>query len=190
MPRPTFRATPPKQPAAPQRDHAEPVKAAAPAGIAQANEPTRLAPTPRALDPQPELDLVALLAQGGVELNDPITLEARIPDQPHTQLAVDALGRMHILAQHQAGRGDSSDLKSALMDAIEAGRWAHAHIELLSLTERDRAFVAQEPIVHLLTDRADQAVPLAGKVGPQVRLHLLRQVQVGASTGWFCTLLG
>ena len=147
----------------------------------------RPAPTPRVLTPQPELDLVALLAQGPAALDDPAQLDARIPDQPQTQLVVDAQGTVHILAQHHA---ETTDPRAAVLHLIEAGQWVTDHLELIALTQRDRDFVDSDPVLHLLTDRADRTTQLVGKLAGQVKLHLLQQVQLGKESGWFCTPLG
>ena len=159
-------------------------------GIATAASPTRPAPTKRVLTPAPELDLIALLAQGSAALDNPTALEARIPDQPDTQLAVDAAGTVHIMLQHGSADTEAGDLHHAAMQLIEAGRWVQDNLELLALTQRDCTFVDQAPELHLLTDRADLATRLANKLAGQLRLHLLQQVQVGKASGWFCTPLG
>ncbi|MGB0766218.1 MAG: hypothetical protein ACPGYV_00755 [Phycisphaeraceae bacterium] len=143
-------------------------------------EPMRPAPTPRVLTPEPELDLVALLAQGPAALDRPVVLDARIPDQPDTQLAVDAEGTVHLLKK---GSGVVSE---DVMRLVAAGRWVADHLELLALTQRDRDFVDAAPVLHLLTEHAGQ---LVGKLPGQVRLHLLQQVTLGKETGWFCTPL-
>lgn len=145
------------------------------------NAPMRPAPTPRVLTPQPELDLVALLGQGSAALDHPVVLNARMPDQPDTQLAVDAQGTVHLLKK---GSGVVSE---DALQLIEAGQWVTDHLELIALTQRDRDFVDTAPVLHLLTDQAAQ---LLGKLPGQVQLHLLQQVTIGKETGWFCTPLG
>lgn len=150
-------------------------------------EPMRPAPTPRVLTPQPELDLVALIAQGPAALSDPVSLDARLPDQPQTQLVVDNQGIVHLLAHHLS---DDGDARSAVMQLIEAGQWVQDHLELIALTQRDRDFVDSEPVLHLLTDRADQTTQIVGKLAGQIKLHLLQQVTLGRESGWFCTPLG
>jgi len=196
-PVPTFRPTPPAAartanpapaiPVAPAAQRAEPGTART--ATPRATTPTRPAPRPRVLPAPHELDLVALLAQGPAALSGAITLEARIPDQPEAQLAVDAQGVVHILARNDS-QASSSDTRQAVMHLIEAGRWVQQNLELLALTQRDVSFVDQAPQLHLLTDRADQATSMVGKLSGQVRFHLLQQVQVGRETGWFCTPLG
>eukprot|EP00752_Nemacystus_decipiens_P014060 g12496.t1 len=146
--------------------------------------PMRPAPTPRVLTPQPELDLAALIAQGPAALDRPVVLDARIPDQPDTQLAVDAQGTVHLLAQSVGGSGVVSE---HIMQLIEAGQWVTDHLELIALTQRDHDFVDTPPRLHLLTDQAAQ---LVGKAPNQVQLHLLQQVAIGKETGWFCTPMG
>lgn len=147
----------------------------------------RPAPTPRVLTPQPELDLVALIAQGPAALSDPVSLDARLPDQPQTQLVVDAQGTVHLLAHHLEEQGDA---RASVMQLIEAGQWVTDHLELIALTQRDRDFVDTPPVLHLLTDRADQTTQIVGKLAGQIKLHLLQQVTLGKESGWFCTPLG
>lgn len=158
----------------------------APARPVVASAPTRPAPSPRVIAPKAELDLIALVGQGSAALDNPAVLDARIPDQPQTQLAVDGQGVVHILAQHESNALDTSQ---AVMQLIEAGRWISENLELIALTQRDRQFVDQEPVLHLLTDQADQSTRLVAKLAGQIRLHLLQQVQIGRDTGWFCTPL-
>ena len=186
-PRSQQQPTPQPQPAiSPQPTTQQP---AAVAGPATASAPTRPAPQPRVLARQAELDLIALLAQGPAALEDPAVLDARIPDQPETQLAVDAAGQVHILMRHDADAA-SRDARQAVMQLIEAGRWVREHLELLALTQRDRTFIDADPVLHLLTDRADLTTKLVGKLAGQVKLHLLQQVKLGRESGWFCTPLG
>lgn len=201
-PMPRFRQAPPRTKAAPQAPPEPPPKKGTvpvstgqkkgtvpfltPQPIANA-APMRPAPTPRVITPKPELDLVALLAQGPAALDDPEPLDARIPDQPQTRLVVDAQGSVHILAQHHA---DEDDARTAIMQLIEAGQWVSDHLELIALTQRDRDFVDTDPVLHLLTDRADLTTKVVNKLAGQVKLHLLQEVKLGKETGWFCTPLG
>lgn len=191
QPEPQLTRQPLPQPAAQtRRDPAAPAPA-----VARASEPTRPAPQPRVLARQAELDLIALLNQGPAALDDPAPLEARIPDQPDTQLAVDAEGVVHILLKKgsdpvNTDDAASLDARQAVMQLIEAGRWVREHLELLALTQRDRTFIDAEPVLHLMTDRADLTTRLVGKLAGQVKLHLLQQVKLGRESGWFCTPLG
>lgn len=185
--------TPAPQPAEAPSRPAEAPKAQAPQpearpSVASAGEPTRQAPQPRVLTPQPELDLVALIGQGAGALTDPVMLDARIPDQPNTQLAVDSDGVVHVLMRDDEEA--LSDTRQAVMQLIEAGRWTREHLELIALTQRDHDFVDQAPTLHLLTGRADQATRLVGRLAGEVKLHLLQQVKLGKASGWFCTPLG
>lgn len=180
-PMPRFRQVPPAPAPPKHKPKTQPVASTprATGPIAQPlNEPMRPAPTPRVLTPQPELDLVALIAQGPAALDRPVILDARIPDQPDTQLAVDAQGKVHLLKK---GSGVVSE---DALNLIEAGQWLCDHLELIALTQRDRDFVDTAPALHLLTDQATQ---LVGKLPDQVQLHLLQQVTIGKETGWFCT---
>jgi hypothetical protein len=189
----------PARPAEPRRPEPQPTREAprptpTPTATATterppASTPTRPAPRPRVLARHAELDLIALVAQGPAALQDPAALDARIPDQPDTQLAVDAQGVVHILARHDTDAA-STDARQAVMQLIEAGRWVREHLELLALTQRDRDFTDADPVLHLLTDRADLTTQLVGKLAGQVKLHLLQQVKLGRESGWFCTPLG
>jgi outer membrane biosynthesis protein TonB len=185
-PTPRFRQAKPKPQAAPTPPQQAPTRQRTAAQPSQPNvgTPMRPAPTPRVLAPQPELDLIALIGQGTAALDNPVALQARIPEQPDTQLAVDAQGTVHILAQAEA------DFNQSVMRLIEAGHWVNDHLELIALTQRDRDFVDTQPVLHLLTDRADLTTQVVGKLAGQIKLHLLQQVKLGRESGWFCTPLG
>ena len=189
-PTPRFRQAKPKPAPTPKPAAAAPRVAPTPprpSANPAANAPMRPAPAPRVLTPQPELDLVALIAQGPAALDDPVPLDARLPDQPDTQLVVDAQGTVHLLAHHLSDQGDA---RASVMQLIEAGQWVTDHLELIALTQRDRGFVDTAPVLHLLTDRADLTTQIIGKLAGQIRLHLLQQVTLGRESGWFCTPLG
>lgn len=185
-PMPRFRQapptpTPPRPPRQPQPATA--ALRATPRAAQATAAPMRPAPTPRVLTPQPELDLIALISQGPAALDGPIALDARIPDQSDTQLAVDSQGTVHLLKR-------SGVVSEDCLQLIEASTWVTDHLELIALTQRDQDFVETAPVLHLLTDRADQATQITGKLAGQIKLHLLQQVTLGKETGWFCTPLG
>lgn len=185
--------TPPlDQTPAPQPVAQRPATAAQAPAPAPAPQP-RPASAARNLKPTPELDLASLLADTAAALAGPTLLDARIPDQPGTQLVVDDAGLIHILLRHSTLTRDadaaSADPKQAILNLIQANKWVAEHLELIALTQRDHEFVTAEPTLHLLTDRADLAMGLVGRLGGSLKLHLLQEVKLGRESGWFCTPL-
>lgn len=119
------------------------------------------------------LDLSRWLPAGAV------VLEARCPHQPRVQLALDAAGRLHLLAQ------TGISLREAALDLLEVVQWAKAHQPLLELTRRDLAWDRDaQPVAHLFTDQAIAAVTMARQVGDLLRLHLLQAVEVAGQITW------
>lgn len=119
-----------------------------------------------------------------------LALEARCPSQPHTQLAIDAVGRLHLLHRHDSAEGDPPTPKEAIVELVAVRDWARQHRQLLQLTERTRHFDADaDPVLHLFTDRADLSVNLVSRLGELLKLHLLRDVAVGDQRTYFCTPL-
>ncbi len=133
----------------------------------------------------PELDLFALLNQGPAGIAGGTALEARIPAAPSIQLALDAQGVVHLLVQHAV----ADDPRRAVPELMEAKRWAEENRSLLALTQRDRGFAPAPPVLHLFTDRPEQATALVARLGDTLRLHLLQKVTLGRETGWYCTPL-
>ena len=85
---------------------------------------------------------------------------------------------------------ESAGIRAAVVDLAEAGKWVREHLELLKLTMRDANFDSSaEPSLHLFTAKAHLATPIVAKLGDQVKLHLLQEVQVGLQSAWFCTPL-
>jgi hypothetical protein len=114
-------------------------------------------------------------------------LEARCPYQRQMQIAVDPHGRLHLLLAHQ---GTAGDLGAAIMDLAQARTWVRQHAALLQLTwPTGRIDAGTEAQVHLFTAHTKAAVAMVGHVGPETRLHLLQQVDVGSAQTWFCTEL-
>lgn len=138
-----------------------------------------------------ELDLTQFLTTGDGRIAGGIALEARCPDQPRTQLLLDQRGRLHLLRRHtsESSGGEAPEsLRSAVVDLLEARKWVLQHLDLLALTQRQCRFdTAAEPTLHLFTDRADLATGLIARLGDTLRVHLLKQVRVGAQSTWFCT---
>ncbi|MEL7089529.1 MAG: hypothetical protein AAGL98_14000, partial [Planctomycetota bacterium] len=119
-----------------------------------------------------------------------LALEARCPSQPHTQLALDATGRLHLLHRHDSAEGDPPTPKEAIVELVAVRDWARQHRQLLQLTERGRRFDPDaDPVLHLFTDRADLSVQLVARLGDLLKLHLLRDVTVGDQQTYFCTPL-
>lgn len=113
-----------------------------------------------------------------------LSLQARCPRHPQTQLVLDQDGRLHLLRQHIAA---NEALPAAVIDLIEARTWVSEHLNLLELTQRQCRFDASaEPVLHLFTDDAKSATALIARVGPFVKLHLLQRVHAGNEATWFC----
>jgi hypothetical protein len=56
-------------------------------------------------------------------------------------------------------------------------------MDLLQLTQRQCRFDATaEPVLHVFTDDAKTAAALVGRIGAFVKLHLLKQVEVGTES--------
>ncbi|MEM9883877.1 MAG: hypothetical protein AAF800_13275, partial [Planctomycetota bacterium] len=119
-----------------------------------------------------------------------LALEARCPSQPHTQLALDGAGRLHLLHRHDSAEGDPPTPREAIVELVAVRDWARQHRDLLRLTERARHFDPDaDPVLHLFTDRADLSVHLVARLGELLKLHLLRDVAVGDTRTTFCTPL-
>jgi len=171
----------------PPRRAETPRVAPAPSGAVRTAQTVREAPAPQPAGPQ-DIDLLAMLTQGASALEDGVALEARIPGSPAIQLAVDGQGIVHLLVHHAI----TDDPKRAVPELVEARRWVEENRDLLALTQRDRAFAdpkAAPPVLHLFTDRAEQATALVARLGDALKLHLLQKVTLGRETGWFCTPL-
>ena len=117
------------------------------------------------------------------------SLQARCPAQPAIEFAVDGAGRLHLLGHHDSTQ-TADPPTGVLLQLRDADTWAREHHELLALTSPDRPLDADHsPTLHLFTDRADQAVPLAAKLGAAIKLHLLQPIELGGDAVWFCTPL-
>jgi len=140
-----------------------------------------------------ELDLFGLIdsdTRAAASIPGGLALEARCPSQPHTQLALDSMGRLHLLHRHDSAEGDPPTPKEAIVELVAVRDWARQHRQLLQLTERGRRFDPEaDPVLHLFTDRADLSVNLVARLGELLKLHLLRDVAVGEERTFFCTPL-
>ncbi|MEO1235545.1 MAG: hypothetical protein AAFX76_02025 [Planctomycetota bacterium] len=203
--------TPPKpraaEPAPPERDDQAPDRVEAPAlppldapveveaGSSTPQQKPKVAAgaTSGAISGGGGPDLFALIdsdPRAAASIPGGLALEARCPAQPHTQLALDAAGRLHLLHRHDSADGDPPTPKEAIVELVAVRDWARQHRALLQLTERTRHFDPDaDPILHLFTDRADQSVHLVARLGRLLRLHLLRPVTVGNEQTYFCTPL-
>ncbi|MEM8737880.1 MAG: hypothetical protein AAGG38_05295 [Planctomycetota bacterium] len=163
--------------------------APSPAPFPPSAEPDTPDPSPAAA----AVDLVELIdsdPHAAASIPGGLALEARCPAQPHTQLALDAAGRLHLLHRHDAAQGDPPTPKEAIVELVAVRDWARQHRALLQLTERTRHFDPDaDPVLHLFTDRADLSVHLTARLGNLLRLHLLRPVTVGDQHTYFCTPL-
>ncbi|MEM9416230.1 MAG: hypothetical protein AAGA29_12255 [Planctomycetota bacterium] len=178
---PPRRATAPTQPVTPPRQPAPPTTPRTAQPVTP-NAPSRVADAP------PADNLFALLAQGPAAIPGGMALDARVPAAPGIQLAVDEAGAVHLLMHHS----QADDPRRAVPEMLDARRWVAEHRDLLALTQRDRVFadpVATPPVLHLFTDRAEQATALVARLGDALKLHLLQKVTLGRETGWFCTPL-
>lgn len=140
-----------------------------------------------------ELDLFGLIdsdARAAASIPGGLALEARCPSQSQTQLALDSMGRLHLLHRHDSADGDPPTPKEAIVELVAVRDWARQHRQLLQLTERGRRFDPDaDPVLHLFTDRADLSVNLVSRLGELLKLHLLRDVAVGNERTYFCTPL-
>ncbi|MEM6459097.1 MAG: hypothetical protein AAF710_06870, partial [Planctomycetota bacterium] len=138
-------------------------------------------------------DLFALIdsdPRAAASIPGGLALEARCPSQPHTQLALDSTGRLHLLHRHDSAEGDPPTPREAIVELVAVRDWARQHRDLLRLTERTRHFDPDaDPVLHLFTDRADLSVNLVARLGELLKLHLLRDVAVGEQHMTFCTPL-
>ena len=126
-------------------------------------------------------------------------LPARCPYDPHTQLALDPSGRLHLLRQCSGspapgGRRDdqalaAAQVRAALVDLIAVRGWVREHWELLQLSQRQCRFDSTaKPVLHLFTDQGRTAAQLATRLGGGVKLHLLQCAGDQSST-WIATEL-
>ena len=157
------------------------------------NNPAADEPKTPTLEASEEVDLFELIdtdPHTTASIPGGLALEARCPSQPHTQLALDATGRLHLLHRHDSADGDPPTPKEAIVELVAVRDWARQHRQLLQLTERGRRFDADaDPVLHLFTDRADLSVHLVARLGDLLKLHLLRDVAVGDQHTFFCTPL-
>ncbi len=158
--------------------------------------PVELAATPSESTPAPSddarqdgpFDLARFLTDNGA--SGVVRLEARCPDHAAAQIVLDQAGRLHLLVRHEAQPGDSPSMRAAMVDLLETRAWVERHIDLLQLTQRQLRFDLNAAVqLHLFTAEAKSAVSLIGRLGHDLKLHLLKEVRVGDRTTWFSTEL-
>jgi len=97
---------------------------------------------------------------------------ARCPGSEHVEIALDAQGKIHILAKDHAARA-----------LLVVSHWARAHRDLLAMACAPHAVdPAGRVVMHLFTDHPLKVQDL---LMSGVHLHLLAPVDVGASRGWY-----
>ena len=141
---------------------------------------------------------------------------ARCPRHPHTQLTVDAQGRLHLLRHvtdpnepfptpgHPgypgSNSGSGSDpaapgttsvaletLRDAVIDLIGTRSWVREHLSLLQMIDSQPPIDPYlEPVLHLFTPQAKLGVSLVHKLDGFVVIHLLQEIQVDSQSAWHC----
>lgn len=99
-------------------------------------------------------------------------IRPRCPGFEHIELAVDAVGSLHLLGR-----------EAALRDLHIVEAWADRHRELLAMAAPNSGLHRHGAIhCHLFTDRP---VGVADLHPTDLHLHVLAPVQVGDQTGWY-----
>lgn len=132
---------------------------------AQPAQPTQSMPDADSLSQQ----IISTHIPGG------LILEARCPDHPAAELILDQQGNIHIAMRHDDQRSEqSSDLKPMLIDALAVAQWVQTYRDLLALTQRQCQFAEyMEPVIHLVTPRADRATDLIrARLADDLHLYL------------------
>jgi len=104
-------------------------------------------------------------------------LRARCPFEPLVELAFDQDGRLHTLEHSE---------DATVSSLLTATSWAAQHSELIALTvdAGDRVRPGLAPTMHVFTDRPHEIRRL---LDTEVRVHLLRDVEMDGRTAWCCT---
>ena len=129
-------------------------------------------------------------------------LEAYCPKQKDVELVLDQEGGLHLLGMHDSSQSvqvaslsqqkqiDQAALQQVVLNLIEARQWASEHIDLLQMTQRQLRFAINRAVtIHLFTDRADLATSLITRFEDELRLHLLKLIDVGGDVTVFSTPL-
>lgn len=104
-------------------------------------------------------------------------LAIRCPIEPQVQLALDAEGRIHLLAS-------DASVTDPVRSLTQAGAWAALNSELiLAASQHEVSAISAEPVLHLLVSD----VPTNRRLlDAPIRLHLLRRIPVeNAEPVWF-----
>jgi hypothetical protein len=168
------------------------------AGDARPTQPQPPSPTPvdkttasvpqpaAAADHAPLAEPLQLVRFVGRQLQA-MAMDARSPQYPNVQIAVDRDARMHLLVRHESGERSLND---TMMQLIHARQWVRQHAALLRMTQPQLRIDAHaEPVLHLFTADAKAAAALVGHVDDATKLHLLQQIHVGDTSSWFATEL-
>lgn len=117
------------------------------------------------------IDEYGLENQLAEQFDGPVPLQARCPHQPCIRLLVDRAGRIHIW------RGQlDNDAHAGIVSLIEARFWVHENIELIALAQQACKFdLTAEPMLHLFTPNTTTAAALEDKLGPYLKLHVVRE---------------
>jgi hypothetical protein len=182
---PTPTSAPPKAPrAAPVPSPSPPMPEVESASEMPAPAPPLVRPAPRvSLNLEPKAPAAALEPDAGgapralASYIDGLTpLAARCPGHESVELAVDANGRLHVIAWEKSLRE---------LHVVQA--WTKSHRELLAMACREQWIDPAAAVVrHVFTD---QPASVADLHGCDLHLHLLAQVRVGEQTGWYASPL-
>lgn len=103
-------------------------------------------------------------------------LETRCPHADRVELGADAAGRLHLVAALLEEHPALSSRRS-LRDLLRAAAWARENARLLAKAEPSLSDMRGEPLLHLVTDRADAARAL---LSTPVRVHLAVRARAAA----------
>ena len=167
-------ATQPETPAPPAEEAADRTPGYTPA----APPPVKLAPKPRVeVEPKPQAGIREPDDHGAALtlatfMDDVTPLDVRCPGHEQLELAVDAAGRVHVVAREQQMRW---------LHVVAS--WVAAHAQLIARSCPDQWIdVAATPVLHVFTDRP---ASLADLHGCDLRLHVLTPVTVDGRRGWY-----
>ncbi len=156
----------------------EEATAEAPGPSPSAPRSVKLAPKPRVeVEPKPrtgtrEPDDHGAPLPLATYMDDVRPLDVCCPGHEQLELAVDAAGRLHVVAREQEMRW---------LHVVAA--WAGAHAEIIGRScPGHRIDAAAVPVLHVFTDRP---ASLGDLHGCDLRLHVLTPVTVDGRRGWY-----
>jgi hypothetical protein len=135
---------------------------------------------PRAAPPDPIEDRTSKIEDLTSFIDDLHSLDARCPLHPAIQLAIDAAGRLHVLA-HAEGKA----IRPAIADLFAAAAWAQQNAALLSSpapTDPPPGAGIPGAGVHLFVDQPKVVADFVATSA--VHLHLLLPITVADRTTW------